>query len=227
MSVSAVPLACYEFDDSGVDAAGTGPTLTLTAGTYSTTSPLFGTHSLRGTATKTSPVGNLATFQAGPHSIAFWFKHPDGSDVCRAFTQNGALATGLLADKDIDTDIYLTNLDGSVSVATGVLASSTWRWAVMTWDAVNVRFYLDNVLKGTVVGTPVSVNLAAANVTVTQNGGTTRYIKQAAFFSSVLSGGDMPTIYNGGTGLLFADWYAEEEAGTPFSKNIQRFQLLK
>jgi len=203
MPLSATPLAVYEFDDSGSDATGAGPT--LAGGTYSTTSPKIGTHSLRGTAEKTSPLGNLEAIAAGKHSIAFWFKLP-ATDICSAYVQNGAVATGLSVSGDIDTDIWVLNRSETIGGPTSVLPSTTWRYAVMTWDLVTTKIYIDNALKYSVALTPLSANLAAAKVGVTQNGGTTRYIDQAAFFDVDLSADDITYLYNSGNGLAYADW---------------------
>lgn len=230
MPLSAAPLACYEFNNSGIDAAGTGPT--LAGGTYSANSPLFGTHSLNGYAAKSSPIGNLATLPNGSHSISMWIRNPiteEGSGAM-VYVSSGTRVTSL----NVGNESYYPNLEircgnSSVYVDTGVASSTTWRLAVVTWDGTTSKLYLDAVLKATIALNASRADAGPAEVVANSDVyDSERNIKQLAFFDTALTADDIAYLYNSGNGRAYADWeIAEaEETGNPFIENIQRFQLL-
>lgn len=208
MTLSVAPYAVYEFDNSGVDAVGNGPTLSSGGSALTYGAAKVGTHSVDGNASDnfTGYSFGLAVL-AGNWTSCFWFKREIANNRTEfSFDDAVSKSTNFRVDRT-GTGFYRMKTSNSSYIQdTTVAEDGAWHHAAFVFNGTQILYYMDGSLQGTKTYSllPV-VGGSQCYITVTASPGN-NFSDQWAIFTTAITADDITYIYNGGTGRAYADW---------------------
>lgn len=165
------------------------------------------------TGSSPSKTTTTAVFPSGSNAKSFslWFDSDSATDrgwLIAGGSDVDSQAFGLFIQDD---DLYFHGNGGAydVTLMTDTISQGTWTHVVITYDGTNIRFYLNGTL--TVGPTARTLNTAASQAiwfggrkNGDANGWFDGGLTRIGVWSKTLSAEEVTTLYNGGSGLTYA-----------------------
>jgi hypothetical protein len=143
-------------------------------------------------------------------SIALWFK---ADDILTANLEGVLSWARIGKPTDFAPFIIIQTNSGAIrlyadngyQVTSGALANNTWYHVVCTYDGTDWKMYLDGGLVGTYTG-GIGTDITNANTVYVGSGFDGQFpgdIDEVGIWDRALAGGEITTLYNGGSGITY------------------------